>query len=262
MEFSPELILIIVTAAGASLLTFFSGFGLGTLLLPVFVLFFPVDLAIAMVAIVHFLNNIYKVGLIGKHGSAKVVLKFGIPALVFAFLGAKMLGYLARIPINFPTELFGLHVALSPVKLVIGLLLLIFAIVEILPAKPNKKPWAERTLYAGGALSGFFGGVSGHQGALRTAFLIRMGLTKETFIASGILISLLVDMSRMSVYWQELSFEELKAQKFVLLAAVLAAFAGAFTGRRLLRKVNLKFIQVFVGVLIGIVGIALITGVL
>ena len=45
-----ELILLIVVAGGASMLTFFSGFGLGTMLLPVFLLFFPVDLAIAMTA--------------------------------------------------------------------------------------------------------------------------------------------------------------------------------------------------------------------
>lgn len=59
-----EILLIAVVAAGASLLTFFSGFGLGTMLLPVFLLFFPVDLAIAMTAVVHFLNNIFKTGLI------------------------------------------------------------------------------------------------------------------------------------------------------------------------------------------------------
>ena len=41
----------------ASGLTFFSGFGLGTLLLPAFALFVPVDRAIAVTAIVHFLNG-------------------------------------------------------------------------------------------------------------------------------------------------------------------------------------------------------------
>ncbi|MDX1476599.1 MAG: sulfite exporter TauE/SafE family protein [Saprospiraceae bacterium] len=262
MEFGLEFVLIVATAAGASLLTFFSGFGLGTLLLPVFVLFFPVDLSIAMVAIVHFLNNIYKTSLIGGHASRGVVLKFGIPALVFAFLGALTLGYLTRISINFPTQILGFNAAISPVKVVIGLLLLIFAIVDIIPGKPDKKPWREGALYVGGALSGFFGGLSGHQGALRTAFLIRMGLTKEVFIASGILISLFVDISRITVYWSDLSLDQLHNQKFVLLAAVLAAFGGAFAGRKLLRTVTLRAIQLFVGVLIGAVGVLLIVGIL
>lgn len=55
-----EEIIIAVVALLASALTFFSGFGLGTVLMPVFAAFFPVDLAIALTAIVHFLNNVFK----------------------------------------------------------------------------------------------------------------------------------------------------------------------------------------------------------
>lgn len=40
-------------------LTLYSGFGLGTLLLPVFALFFPVQVTVAAVAVVHLLNNFY-----------------------------------------------------------------------------------------------------------------------------------------------------------------------------------------------------------
>ncbi|OGA86871.1 MAG: hypothetical protein A2Z90_01050 [Burkholderiales bacterium GWA2_64_37] len=47
-------------------LTLFSGFGLGTVLVPVFALFFPVPLAIAATAAVHFANNIFKFGLMAK----------------------------------------------------------------------------------------------------------------------------------------------------------------------------------------------------
>jgi len=41
-------------------LTFFSGFGLGTLLLPLLSLFFPVPVAVASTAVVHLLNNVSK----------------------------------------------------------------------------------------------------------------------------------------------------------------------------------------------------------
>jgi len=37
-----------------------SGFGLGTLLLPVFALFFPLPVAIAATALVHLANNFFK----------------------------------------------------------------------------------------------------------------------------------------------------------------------------------------------------------
>jgi len=39
-----EIIIISIVAFLTAILTFFSGFGLGTLLTPVFMLFFPVDI--------------------------------------------------------------------------------------------------------------------------------------------------------------------------------------------------------------------------
>ena len=71
----------------ASGLTLFSGFGLGTLLLPVMALFFPIDLAIALTAVVHALNNLFKCWLLGRHADRAVVLKFGLPAILSAMLG-------------------------------------------------------------------------------------------------------------------------------------------------------------------------------
>src|ERR1043165_8625577 len=72
--------IVCLTALIGSLLTFFSGFGLGTMLLPAFALFFPMPLAITLVAIVHFLNNIFKLGLLGRAANRKLVLTFGIPS--------------------------------------------------------------------------------------------------------------------------------------------------------------------------------------
>jgi uncharacterized membrane protein YfcA len=256
-----ETALIAAAAAFASLLTFFSGFGLGTLPLPVFLLFFPVDMAIALTAIVHFLNNIFKTGLIGRHISSEVLLKFGLPALVFAVLGAWLLGVLSTISSTWAYDIFGMHVTLSPVKVIIGLLLIAFAVAEFLPGKINARR-SDRTLYLGGTLSGFFGGLSGHQGALRTVFLLRYGLTKNVFIATGIGISLLVDVSRLAVYWSSLDAKAITSHIFPLSIAILSAFAGAYIGRRLLRKVTLRFIQIFIGILIGIVGVLLLIGVL
>lgn len=53
-------LIICSVAFVASGLTFFSGFGLGTLLLPAFALFFTVEKAIALTAVVHFLNGLFK----------------------------------------------------------------------------------------------------------------------------------------------------------------------------------------------------------
>ncbi|MFZ4474575.1 MAG: TSUP family transporter, partial [Saprospiraceae bacterium] len=84
-------ILIGITAFLASLLTLFSGFGLGTLLTPVFGLFFPIHVAVALTGIVHLLNNLFKISLLGRDANRSMVLSFGIPSVVGGFLGAWVL---------------------------------------------------------------------------------------------------------------------------------------------------------------------------
>src|SRR5512138_3816752 len=83
-----EFLLVPLVALGASALTLFSGFGLGTLLLPAFALFFPADLAVAMTAVVHLLNNLFKLALLGRRADRGVVLRFGLPAVAASFAGA------------------------------------------------------------------------------------------------------------------------------------------------------------------------------
>jgi phosphomannomutase len=81
------------------------------------------------------------------------------------------------------------------VKLVVACLMILFALVELLP-RFTEISVGKKYLPLGGLLSGFFGGLSGHQGALRSVFLLKAGLSKETFIATGVVISLLVDIPR------------------------------------------------------------------
>lgn len=256
-----ETALIAIIAAGASLLTFFSGFGLGTILLPVLLFFYPVDLAVALTAIVHLLNGVFKAMLMRAHANKSVIVNFGIPALLLAFVGASLLVYLSEFPIHLQYKLMGYPLATSPVKVVIGLLLCIFAILETLPSgkAPRKgKHW----LFIGGALSGFFGGLSGHQGALRSAFLIRLGMTKEQFIGTGIIISLMIDITRVPVYLKEFDRSVILNSWPVLLAATLAAFAGAYAGSKLMKKVTLRFVQYLVTVMVFVIGVLLGLGVI
>ena len=71
--------LIICTVAFAvSGLALFSGFGLGTLLMSMFALFFPVEVAVAATVVVHLADNIFKVILVGGKADPKVVLKFAL----------------------------------------------------------------------------------------------------------------------------------------------------------------------------------------
>jgi len=57
-----------------------SGFGIGTILRPLFALCFPVPLAVAATAVVHVANNLFKFGMMAAHADWRVVARFGIPA--------------------------------------------------------------------------------------------------------------------------------------------------------------------------------------
>ncbi len=156
-----EYLIIGFVAFIASLLSFFSGFGLGTLLLPAFAIFFPVDIAISLTAVVHFLNNIVKFLLTGKKVNWQVYLRFGLSAIPAAFAGAFLLIYLTGLQREIPLEILGLHFTIIPVNAVIGGVMIIFAWMDL---NKNLKQLSipKNKLWLGGILSGFFGGLSGH----------------------------------------------------------------------------------------------------
>jgi len=254
-------LIICTVALLASALTFFSGFGLGTLLLPVFALFFPIEQAVALTAIVHFLNSLFKLALTWRHADWHVVVRFGVPAIAMSFLGAWVLIWLAGIAPVFSYPAFGRVVSVTPVKLVVGLLLLLFASLELLPRFRNLS-FAARYMPLGGLLSGFFGGLSGMQGALRSAFLSRAGLSKEAFIATGVVIACLIDFARLAIYSAALTRESAHFDYGLLAAAILAAFAGAVMGNNYLKKMTMPGIQRIVAVMLFVVALGLVSGLL
>jgi uncharacterized membrane protein YfcA len=249
--------LIICAAAFlVSGLTLFSGFGLGTLLLPVMALFFPIEAAIALTAVVHLLNNLFKFALLGRHAHRDTVLRFGLPAILAALLGARTLLWLSRLHPWLAYHFLGRELQVMPVKLVVACLMVCFASWELLPAFARIS-FDKRYLPLGGLLSGFFGGLSGHQGALRAPFLLKAGLSKEGFIATGVVIALMVDIPRLAVYSANMPFLRTGGSLPLLAAAVLAAFSGAWLGNRLLKRVTLRGIQVLVALMLLGISVAL-----
>jgi uncharacterized membrane protein YfcA len=251
-----DIAIISIAAFFIAILTFFSGFGLGTLLTPIFMIFFPVDLAIALTGVVHFFNNIFKLFLVGKNANMQVLIRFGIPAVIAAIAGAWLLLQITDLSPLFTYHLGEREIEVYPVKFVISVLLIIFALLDLLPFL-NEIKFNKKHMPVGGALSGFFGGLSGNQGALRTAFLIKAGLTKESFIATSVVISCFVDFTRLAVYSTRFVKADLDENISLVLSATLAAIAGAYLGNKLLKKVTFKSIQILVAILLIVVSIGL-----
>lgn len=251
-----EIIIISVTAFLVSLLTFFSGFGLGTILTPVFMIFFPVDLAIGLTGIVHFFNNLFKLLLVGRQADKQVLIRFGIPAVIAALLGSWLLINITDLQPLFAYQMFGRTFEVFPVKLIISVLLILFTTIDLIPYF-NKLQFGTDKLPIGGVLSGFFGGLSGNQGALRTAFLIKVGLSKETFVATAAVVSTFVDFTRLGIYATRFSKAGLTDNLTLVICATLSAITGAYIGNKLLKKVTLRFLQLTIATMLIIISIAL-----
>jgi uncharacterized membrane protein YfcA len=256
-----EFWIISIAAFLASVLTFFSGFGLGTLLLPVFAIFFPVDTAIALTGVVHFANNLFKIILVGRHVDRPVLLRFGIPAIAASFAGAWALLGLSDLPVSYRYEMWGKLLEVTPVKLVVAVLLLVFGLLEFSP-RFRSVQFERKRLVWGGILSGFFGGLTGMQGAIRSAFLIKSGLGKEAYIATGVMIACFIDFTRLSVYASRFRETNLEENITLVIAAVLAAIGGALVGNRLLKKVTLKLVQGVVAVMLVLIALGMGMGVI
>jgi uncharacterized protein len=251
-----EIVIISITAFLVAILTFFSGFGLGTILTPVFMIFFPVDLAIGLTGIVHFFNNLFKLLLVGRQADRQVLIRFGIPAVIAALLGSWILLNITDLRPLFTYHIFGRTFEVFPEKFIISFLLIIFATIDLIPYF-SKLQFGKDKLPIGGALSGFFGGLSGNQGALRSAFLIKAGLSKEAFVGTAVVVSTFVDFTRLGVYATRFTKAGLSDNLTLVICATISAIAGAYIGNKLLKKVTLKFLQVTVAIMLIIISSAL-----
>ncbi len=261
-----DIIIVTTAALCASALTLFSGFGLGTLLLPVFAIFFPLDLAVAATALVHGANSLLKAAMLGKDADRSVLLRFALPAILAAFAGAYLLGELASLPTLFTYRLGGAHFTITPLKILMALLMAAFATAELHP-RFDDLSFPTSLLPIGGLLSGFFGGLSGHQGALRSAFLAKVGLNAKAFVGTNAIIGLLVDITRLSVYASLLAGGKLtnmstRNDQVLILAAIAAAFLGVVLGKRLLKKITMRMIQRLTGIMLIAIAILLAAGII
>lgn len=260
-----EYFIVCLTSFLISIITLFSGFGLGTVLMPVFAIFFPLPVAIASVAVVHLANNLFKVLLVGKYAKTNVVIKFGIPAALTAGLGAYLLSFFSNWPPLFSFHLYGSDFKITIIGIVVGSMVMFSSIFELTP-RFSHLSFGQNYIPLGGVISGFFGGVSGNQGILRSAFLIKSGLSKEEFIGTGVVCSIIIDVIRLLVYgWAVYTQKFAEAFSInmsgIVTAASIAAFLGSYIGSKLTHKITFRMFQIIVGSMLLILGFAIMFGI-
>jgi hypothetical protein len=92
--------------------------------------------------------------------------------------------------------------------------------------------------------------------------LVKLGLSKDVFIGTGVVIACMIDVARLSVYWKHLLAANVAEHTSLLVTATLAAFTGAYLGNRLLKKVTMRLIQGVVTTMLLLIAVGLGTGLL
>lgn len=252
-----EYLLIAIVALSASLITFFSGFGLGTILMPFLAIFLPLPLAIVLTAVVHFLHSSIRTGLLWKSIDWGSFFRFGSVACVFAIPGALLLKHLTNLGTIVQYHFLGIPAEFSILHLLIGVLLIVMAMNEMI-----SQSWKLQNLYVGGAISGLFGGLSGHQGAFRSVFLSHLNLNAKEFVGTTAAISVLVDFTRLIIY--STSFGKLLTETDPILigSSIGGAVVGLFVGMIFLKKITNKIIRNIIIISLTLLGILMSVGII
>lgn len=214
----PELLVALVSfAAGA--IAAISGFGIGSLLTPLFALWVGTKVAVAAVAIPHFVATAYRFWLLRAHVDRRVLLSFGLTSAAGGLLGALLHAYASEPSL---TLVFGL--------------ILVFVGVSGLSGLAARWRFQGGRAWLAGAVSGFLGGLIGNQGGLRSGAMLGFDLSKEAFIATATATALLVDVARLPIYWVTQG-DEMRRLWPLALVATLGALLGTVAGAKLLRRI-------------------------
>lgn len=236
----------------------------------------PVEVAIGATAVVHLANNLYKVALMARHADRTITPSFAGFSVIGALAGAWLLTLLAGGHTLHTYTLSGRHFNITVISIVIGATMIAFAVLELTPAT-SKWGLPRNLLWLGGLLSGFFGGLSGHQGALRSAFLVRTEMSKEALIGTRAVCAVAVDTTRLIVYAiaalltaravspTDQARDTLRTlhehNAWALIATgCVAALIGTTIGKRLLKEVTIDAVRTTVAIALLALGTALAAG--
>lgn len=229
--------LITVAATLAGAMASVAGFGIGSILTPLLAIRAGTKLAVAAVSIPHFIATALRFTRIHEHVDKGVFLSFGITSAAGGLLGAL------------------LHARFSSTVLsyVLGTLL-VFAGIMGITGLSQRMRFEGAVAWIAGALSGAFGGLVGNQGGIRSAAMMGMRVSKESFVATA--IALIVDVARMPVYAVIQGKQVLEIWP-VLLLAIIGVVVGTLAGERILRRIPEPLFRRVVSMIILALGVAM-----
>jgi uncharacterized protein len=214
-----------------------TGFGVGSLLTPVLALETGTKVAVAAIAVPHFIGTAQRFWMLRRHVDRRVLLGFGIASGLGGLVGA----------------LLHVWVSSRALSMVFGFLLLLAGASELSGWMQHVR-WDRRVAWVAGALSGVLGGLVGNQGGIRSAAMLGFHVPKEAFVATATAIALFVDAGRLPVYligeWDEI----VRLWPFVL-AATGGVVLGTAIGTPVLERLPQHVFRKILSVLLLVLGL-------
>ena len=233
--------LLIAASIAAGAIASVAGFGIGTVLTPVFALRVDMKLAVAAVAIPHLAATSLRLWMMREHVDGRLLRTFGVMSAAGGLTGALL-----------QQRLHG------PALVMVFGGLLVFAGVMGLTGAVERVRLGRTAAWIAGLLSGVFGGLVGNQGGIRSAALLGFDVRPAAFVASATAAALMVDVARMPVY-MVLEADRLGSLAGSIALASAGAIAGTIGGERVLRRIPPPMFKKLVSVLVLAVGIYMLT---
>lgn len=231
-----NIVLFIILALLAEILGTIGGFGSSVFFVPIASLFLDFQSVLGITAIFHVSSNITKI-VFFKHGFDKgLILKVGIPALVFVVIGAY----------------FSKYIDVKKLEIGLAIFLIVTSLAFLLIKNLSLKPTTVNSLL-GGTFSGLMAGLIGTGGSIRGITLAAFNLKTEVFIATSAIIDLGVDASRAVIYYINgfVHYHDFYLLPFLIIASIV----GTYIGKLILAKVSQQTFKNMVLVLLLITGI-------
>jgi uncharacterized membrane protein YfcA len=216
-----------------------AGFGIGSLLTPIFATLTGTRSAVALVSIPHAIGTALRFAMLRGHVDKRVLLSFGLTSAAGGLAGAL------------------LHARLgSPaLSIVFGGLLLFVSLSEFTGLSARMR-FSGPIAWIAGALSGFLGGLVGNQGGIRSGALFGFHLHRDAFVATATATGLIVDAARMPVYFAT-EGAAIAAAWYPVLVASIGVVIGTLIGRRLLARIPDAQFRRIVAIVLAVLGTAM-----
>jgi uncharacterized protein len=226
-----------IAAVIAGAIASVTGFGIGSILTPVFNTHVDMRLAVAAVSIPHLVATALRFWRMRRDTDWGVLKTFGVMSAAGGLTGALLQ-----------------RSATSPLLMIVFAAVLLFVGLAGLTGLSERLRFGRVAGWIAGAASGLLGGLVGNQGGIRSAVLLGYDLSPAAFVATATAIGLIVDASRMPVYVVSDGRRIIEMMPTIVLATA-AAVAGTLAGERILSRIPLRLFRRLVAILVLALGV-------